>query len=310
MLRVRQCRYWLMICVVIASMGCCKRKLAIDEGGQVSPLASDDPGLEDSGESHRDSKIDRTIKCFNAAIRINKSANRYFERLQGGVPRAGRIPVIQFKRESTQQVCQDAKKDVTPPMPEIDRIMPRYVELVEALSKQLEQMADYYKSKAYGSDNFKKGKETHDAFKKGHEEFRGLHDALAEAIDEVTNKRDDESIERESKVKGLRYHFLVFLRDAKMFSREIAKDKPDIARFSALKAALDQSHGLLMKHALAHPEEIDRAFMFEMYKGRAEAFVESVRNVDANELRDRDLDNMLDKYNSMVDASNLVRWRP
>jgi hypothetical protein len=38
--------------------------------------------------------------------------------------------------------------------------------------------------------------------------------------------------------------------------------------------------------------------------------VESVRSADPSKLDDRDLDDMLNKYNAMIDASNLVRWRP
>jgi hypothetical protein len=296
--------------VAIAAVGCCKKKLAQDGEESPTPVASNDPGIEDPGESHRDSKVDRTIKCFNAAMRINKSANEYFKRLRGGTPRAGRVPSILFKpAENTHELCVEAKADQTPPMPEIDRLMPRYVDLVGALSGQLDQMDRYYKAREYASDGYKKGREMHEVFRKDHEEFQKLHEALSDAIDDVTDKRDDESIEKESKAKELRYYSLVFLRDAKMLSREITKDKPDKGRFFESKAKIESSHKAFLEHAAAHPDQVEKAFMFGMYKGRSETFIESVRNADPNRLRDRDLDDMLNKYNSMIDASNLVRWR-
>ncbi len=299
-----------LVCVAIAALGCCKKKLVEDGEELPTPVASNDPGIEDPGESHRDSKVDRTIKCFNAAMRINKSANQYFKRLRGGTPRAGRVPSILFKpAENTHELCVEARADLTPPMPEIDRIMPRYVDLVGVLTKQLDQMDRYYKAREYALDAYKKGKEMHEVFKKDHEEFRKLHEALSDAIDDVTDKRDDESIEAESKVKGLRYYSLVFLRDAKMLSREITKEKPDKARFFEVKGKLEASHKAFLEHATEHPDQVEKAFMFSMYKGRSATFLESVRNVDPNKLRDRDLDDMLNKYNSMIDASNLVRWR-
>ena len=76
-----------LACAAVAASGCCKKRT---DDGEEAGGASNDPGLEDPGESHRDSKVDRTIKCFNAAMRINKSANYYFKRLRGGKPRAGR----------------------------------------------------------------------------------------------------------------------------------------------------------------------------------------------------------------------------
>lgn len=309
---VRRSRWtWIgaLACVALTTSGCCKKKMA--EGDDAPPaVASTDPGLEDPGESHRDSKVDRTIKCFNAAMRINKSATYYFKRLRGGKPRAGRTPSILFKpAANTNQICEEAKTDLTPPMPEIDKIMPRYVELIGLLTKQLDEMDQYYRAKAYKTDKYKKGQELHEAFKKNHEEFKKLHEDLSHAIDAVADKRDDESIEKEAKVKGLRYFSLVFLRDAKYLSREITKDKPDKKVFAELKSKVEASHKAFVEHADNHPEQVAKAFMFSMYKTRAEAFVKSVRDANPNKLSDRDLDAMLDKYNSMIDASNLVRWR-
>jgi Protein of unknown function (DUF3829) len=301
--------FFVLACVAIASAGCCKKKTP-DVGDIPSAIASNDPGLEDPGESHRDSKIDRTIKCFNAAMPINKSANYYFKPLRGGAPRAGRTPSILFKpKPETNALCEEAEKDLTPPMAEIDRIMPRYVELVANLSKQLDDMDQYYKAKGYETDKYKKGKALHEVFKKDQEEFQKLHEELAAAIDAVTDKRDDESIEKEAKTRRLRYFSLVFLRDAKFLSREITQDKPDKAKFAELKSKIEASYDAFAEHAGSHPDQVSRAFMFGMYKSRADAFIESVRDADATKLRDRDLSNMLNKYNSMIDASNVVRWR-
>lgn len=305
-------RVWfvLLACVAIASAGCCKKKTPDIGEDDPSAVASNDPGLEDPGESHRDSKIDRTIKCFNAAMRINKSANHYFSRLRGGTPRAGRTPSILFKPPAnTNALCEEAKTDLTPPMPEIDKIMPRYVELIASLSKQLDEMDQYYKTKEYKNDKYKRGKAMHEVFKKDHEEFQKLYNELTVAIDAVADKRDDESIEKEAKAKGLRYFSLVFLRDAKYLSREITKDKPDKAKFAELKTKIEASHKAFVDHAGGHPDQVAKAFMFSMYKSRADAFISAIRDADATKLRDRDLDNMLNKYNSMIDASNLVRWR-
>jgi hypothetical protein len=309
-------RRWVSLLVGVAavaglSASCCKKKTAIEGEDIASAVASDDPGLEDPGETHRDSKVDRTIKCFNAAMRINKAANHYFKRLGGGLPRAGRVPSVLFAPPpNANQLCQEAKTDLTPPMPEIDKMMPRYVELVASLSRQLEDMDRYYRDKGYKSDGYKRAKQMHGVFKADHEEFQKLHDELAEAIDAVADKRDDESIEKESKVAGLRYFSLVFLRDAKLLSREVTKDKPDAAKVSDLRNRIEASHKGLSDHAAGHPDQVGKAFMFAMYKGRADTFVESVRSADPSKLDDRDLDDMLNKYNAMIDASNLVRWRP
>ena len=187
--------------------------------------------------------------------------------------------------------------------------MPRYVELINSLFKQLDEMDEYYRGKEYESDKYKKGQELHETFKKDHEEFKKLHEELSHAIDAVADKRDDESIEKEAKTKELHYFSLVFLRDAKYLSREISKDKPDEKIFAELKAKLEASHKALVNHTSNHPEQVSKAFMFSMYKTRADAFVQSVRDANPNKLSDRDLSAMLDKYNSMIDASNLIRWR-
>lgn len=303
-------RGWMVIaaCVALVAAGCCKKKT--EDLGEVPVVASNDPGPEEPGESHRDSKVDRTIKCFNAAMRINKSADYYFQRLRGGKPRTGRTPSILFKPPTnTTQLCNEAKEDLSPPMPEIDKIMPRYSELVGTLTKRLDDMDQYYKSKEYKNDKYKKGVELHEVFKKDHEEFEKLHNDLGTAIDAVADKRDDESIEKESKAKGLRYYSLVFLRDAKYLSREITKEKPDKKTFADQKAKVEASYKDFADHANAHPDDVGKAFMFSMYKSRADAFIGSVRDTNPAKLTDRDLENMLNKYNSMIDASNLVRWR-
>lgn len=304
-------RGWITLtaCVVVFGAGCCKKNA--DEGNDIpTPMPSGDPGLEDPGESHRDSKIDRTIKCFNKAMRINKSASYYFERLRGGKPRAGRIPSIVWKPPAdTNKVCDEAKSDTTPPMADIDEIMPRYVELAARLAKQLDAMDQYYKAKEYKTDKYEKGQEMHEVFKKDHKEFKKLHQDLGKAIDTIADQRDDESIAKAAKTKGLWYHSLVFLRDAKFLSREITKAKPDKKVFADLKTKLEASHKAFANYASKHPEQVSKAFMFSMYKGRADSFVVAVRDANPNKIRDRDLDNMLDKYNSMIDASNLVRWR-
>ncbi|HNS99586.1 MAG TPA: DUF3829 domain-containing protein [Polyangiaceae bacterium] len=299
------------VMVLMVALGGCQKRLAAEQQELAPEMGADDPGLEDPGESHRDSKVDRTIKCFNGAMRINKAAQHYFGRLAGGLPRPGKVPsVVGVPPATTLQLCQEAKADLTPPMAEIDRIMPRYVELVASLIRRLEQMDKYYKEKGYRGDGFRQGKQMHESFKSEQEEFQKLHDQLASAIDAVADKRDDEAIHKESKTRRLRYYSLVFLRDAKLLSREITRDKPDVPTITTMRLRVADSHKDLSTRAMSHPDEVDKAFMFAMYMGRADTFVQTVRNVDPTKLVDQDLDDMLNKYNAMIDASNLVRWKP
>jgi hypothetical protein len=244
-------------------------------------------------------------------MRINRSAAYYFQRLRGGKPRVGRTPSIAWKpQKDTAETCEEAAADLTPPMPEIDGIMSRYAELVAILTKRIDDMDEYYRTKECDTDHFKKGASMHEAFKKDHAEFEVLHDRLAHAIDKVADERDNDAIEKEAKTKGLRYYSLVFLRDAKYLSREITKDRPDAKTFGELKAKLEQSHAALSNHASQNPEEVSKAFMFAMYESHADEFVSAVRDASTARLRDRDLFHMLDKYNSMIDRSNSVVWQP
>ena len=296
--------------VALTVLGCCKDEPKPPADDPL-PVASNDPGVEDPSESHRNSKVDRVTKCFNASMRINQAANHYFQRLRGGKPRVGRTPSIAWKpQKDTAEICEEARTDLTPPMKEIDEIMPRYAALVAGLTKQIDDMDQYYRTKEYDTDRLNKGVAMHEAFKKDHAEFEVLHDRLAHAIDKVADDRDDDAIEKAAKTKGLRYYSLVFLRDAKYLSREITKDKPDPQTFGDLKAKLEQSHTALSNHAGQHPEEVSKAFMFAMYESHAEEFVSAVRDANASRLRDRDLDHMLTKYNSMIDRSNSVVWQP
>jgi len=195
-------------------------------------------------------------------------------------------------------------------MTEIDNLMPRYVDIVAALARQLEDMDRYYKEQEYRRDGFKRGKEMHEAFKVDHEEYRRLHEALAECIDEITIKRNDESIENESRNAGLRYHSLVFLRDTGALMREVAKANPNADQLVTIRNRTQASHQELTEHAASHPSDVETAFMFSTYKGKADTFMVSVRSLGPNKRSPRDLDNAINNYNAMIDASNLVRWRP
>jgi hypothetical protein len=295
----------LVACLWAALAGCCKRK---SDAGET-PSATGEPTATANPRETRAVKIDSVIKCFNAAMRINKSADYYFRRLRGGKPSELRTPSILLKPQSnTSQLCDDAKSVPAPAMPEIDKLMPNYASLTAKLTKQLDEMDQYYRTKEYKSDKFGKGIEMHEAFKKDHEAFQKLHDQMSNAIDAVTDKRDDETIQEESAKKGLRYHSLVFLRDAKMLSREISREKPDAKVFGDLKAKLEANYEGFSDHASANPDQVGKAFMFSMYKSRADDFIGSVRSASPKP-RERDLGNMLDKYNAMIDASNLVKWR-
>jgi hypothetical protein len=186
--------------------------------------------------------------------------------------------------------------------------MPQYALVAARLAKQLDDMDVYVRAQQYRSDKFKKGLEMHEAFKKDHEAFQKMHDQMSIAIDAVADKRDDETIERELANSGLRYHSLVFLRDAKMLSRELSKQKVHAKVFGDMKAKLEASYKGFSDHASSNPEQVSKAFMFSTYKSRADDFIGSVRSASSKPSA-RDLANMLDGYNAMIAASNLVKWR-
>ena len=290
--------------------GCCKKRTPIDDNRE-SLTSANLAGLEAPGALQRDAKLDRIIKCFNAAMRINGAANNYFVRLGGGSPRPGRVPSILFApTPGPAQTCLEAKAGSTPMMAEIDKLMPRYVDLVASLAQQLEEMDRYYTNKEYLRDAFRRGREMHEVFKSEHEEFHRLHGELAECIDEVADKRDDQLIELAARSAGLRYFSLVFLRDAKTLVRELASNEPDAVRVAEGKSQVLEGHQVLTDHATNHPDQVRVVFMFTTYRSRVDTFVDSLRTMDCSRLVDRDLDNVIGNYNAMIDASNLVRWQP
>lgn len=294
----------------LATSGCCKKKLSgdgTDPRPGASGAESGDAPLSDGGHE----KLNAVIKCFNNANRISKSAEYYFSRTRKLEPAKGRAPSgMSYKPpQDTAATCDKALNDKKTAMAEIDAVLPEYVPLVKQLATQIEDMDEYYRSKQFEVDKFAKGKEMNASFKSNVEQFEKLHDKLGAAIDTVADKRDDESIAKESAKKQLRYHHLVFLRDAKLLVREVTKDKPDQSKLQELKGKVEASYQAFNGHVKAHPEQTSKAFMFTMYKDRAEEFIGAVRSASAPVMKERELNAILDKYNAMIDASSVVTWR-
>jgi len=193
-------------------------------------------------------------------------------------------------------------------MPEIDRLMPRYAEVVNSLTRRIQEMDRYYKDKEYKRDAFERGRSLHSGFVSDHAEFLKLHDELANSIDALLEKRDDDVVELESVVAGLRYFVLVFLRDSKQLAGELTKNKPDPARVAELGKTARESHREMSVNSTAHPGQVDEAFMYSAFKGRADTFAESLRRLESRRVLERDIGAAINNYNAMIDAANLVQW--
>jgi tetratricopeptide (TPR) repeat protein len=297
----------------LAAAGCCgkfKKGSESSEGpaGSVPALAASSDIDPESGMSHGHAKVDRGVKCFNRTMRIGESGSRYLGALRGGEPSKARVPYVLEAYDDGPKLCKEAKADPDPPNPEFDRTVGPFSESVDKMTPLLKEMAEYYKTKKYEVDKFAQGKTLHAQFKTEYDKFKKAQDDFEKALDLAADKVDDERIAKAKLKMDLRYHSLVFMRDAKFMIREATKKKPAEAEVARLRGALDTSYDAFSGWATSHPDQATKAFMFGTYKDRASDFIAAVRGARGNALRDDDVDRMLKAFNSMVDASNRVKW--
>jgi len=88
------------------------------------------------------------------------------------------FPFSQAVRE-----CSIAKRMAQPAAPELDAEVARYEEAVVALNKELTDAREYYASKSYEQDDFKRGKELHQELVKAFGTLDERVDALGTAVE-------------------------------------------------------------------------------------------------------------------------------
>lgn len=294
---------------LLLTISACNRKLGADKlpGAAEVEVQTRNSSVSTTATN----KLDRCIKCFNAAMRINGATQAYFAQVQHQLPRLSHLPGRVAKADpNTHSLCQQAAHDKSQLLVEFDSILPRYTELARILVLTLEQMDKYYREKQYEKDNLTLAHKYHNTVTSTLAEFEPLHEQIADAIDKQAETRDDIALEAECcDPSNLRYGALVFLRDSRRLSHEIARTNHDKSRILELRHAVLLSHDQMVQCANDNPTQVDDTFMFLPFRVRSQHFANAVRQANVRTLTNASVDNILATYNLLVDASNLLRWK-
>lgn len=303
-----------LIALSISIVGCCNNftdffnKMADAAPVSVGSEESSSANSTEPTELTEHARLDRCITCFNDALQINKSGNRYLRYLRGKEPSKKRVPSILTPPSGVVKQCNEALGDKQPPLADIDRTLPPFIESVSKMAPLLKQMRDYYSTREYETDGFAKGKTFHETFKVEFEKYRKTLEQFEKALDVALDKKDKEQIAAASKNQNLYYHFLVFQYDAKQFVNEITKDSPDTAEIDKLKTAVDTSFRKLNEYANEHSEEVEKATLYPFYKSHSQTFIGQVRTMKKAKPTAEQAARIQDSYNQMIDNSNKIRW--
>ena len=133
------------------------------------------------------------------------------------------------------------------------------------------------------------------------------HAGFTRLIDAHADRRDQRSIVSEFVAGGrLRFASLRFLEDAKFASREVSRSAPHEAVLDAL--ALQCVHSYAELERVTSEVGTDGVINWLDYAEKAAAFSKLLSEARPDGFSEDELNGILAAYNTMIDASNLVRW--
>lgn len=295
--------------LAMTTAGCCEDGPAASAEAGAAQWGAEEGGAALAPKQEpAERKLDLVIECHNRANRLMRLVGLYFGSLGGETPGPKRIPTVERAVEDAPQACAEARAATTPPIPEVDGVMVQYAQLVGAVEQDLAELERYYGGESYKADDFKDGKRLHQRLQRDHEAFAPLHERLGAVVEAAEDRREAQEIERASAHEGLRHRQRVFQRDAKLFVREAMKKEPDAGAMKQLLEHAEASWAGLGERAKAHPDELAKARMFGVFEARGAQFMEAARGWKPGKGNEDASRRLVDAFNAMVDALNVVKW--
>jgi hypothetical protein len=208
--------------------------------------------------------------------------------------------------------CKAAAKDgpgKSPSLPDLEAAQTEYTDSLVALADHVNALHKYFEQQDYKDDKWAQTKTRMPEVVKLFERWRAANDKL----DTLLDAKEDESNAQmlsylESTVgKNAQYHTLAVLAKAKGFLRCLEAEGCDAA-FKELEAV----HGQFDEYTTGNKAAVDQITLFSWFDSAEEDyFVEAkkfMRGLRDGTLEDNAVNEVIEKYNALIDGSNRVHF--
>ncbi len=333
---------WWVVAALLAAVACtsgCDKLKALGQKGVDSdgtdPSSASGGGGDDAQLSE---KVDPYVDCINQVSPAVFNSRRYYlswcDEKSGPTGKERHVYGL-HKLHSTERCKQgiDKAAGLKPSLPEIEKVAAAYKAAVVKLEPIAQKAYDYYHQKNYKDDKMAQGKQMHPelmaaftAFEKADKDMRAK---VAKVKDEL-QERQLASLEKQEGKKLRWHHVSVMIEAKKLIRLGEVDDVPDLdlPAFSTQLTRYEKALGALDVYAKGHKAETDKVLLFSSFVDAGKEFLSA-----SKEMMRRKRDNkkwtqsermrlrsnakwvdghpaqVMDKYNSFIDASNRLHWR-
>jgi hypothetical protein len=290
---------------------------------------------EEDKDAQLGDKLSEYISCLNyTSKRETESRSLYLTYIVNEkVGPTGKEPNHYAPMDVGAENCYghlDKAKTLQPALPELEATAETYRKALQELDPVITEAAKYYQQEDYKDDKFAKAKALHPRLMSAYDKFEEANKAFENqviALNDQVGARQFARLEKDPS-RRLQYLSQKALNGAKALIKlaDIRTLKElDQPKFEAAVQDYDKSVNELEQYASAHKAEVDKATMFSSYESQSDAFLKSCKELLRRKRDNKDFnkeflsrDNpksvdghpaqIIDKYNSLIDASNDIRY--
>jgi len=295
---------------------------------------------KDDEDAELAEKLNKYIPCFNRASKsVLSSRRRYLSWVdpEKGPQGNERLVYGLYKLNSSGvDACKkgiDQGKELEPELDDLEKQAKKYKKALEKVEPVVAKAHKYYDRDDYKGDKMAQGKALHKELVAAFTAFVDADNALRKAFAKHKRGMAERELKRIKKHEGKSLHWharkLIIEGKALIEVADVAADEELDQK--KLKKALDdyeEAQEKLAKYAKKHKAEVDKVGLFsnfvdstEAYLKAAKSFQRRVRDKQPFSRGEQTLINagnakmveghsahMVDKYNTLIDRSNSLRW--
>lgn len=332
--KLRQVLVLLCVGVLLASSGCDFIKKQMEQAEEKAEEKKKDDANVELGK-----KLNGYIPCFNqAAKRIFDSRRRYMQWLddpQAGPTGSEKVVYGLYPvDDSAVDSCKSgiaAAKDKPPTLEDLEKEAASFEVALGKVLPLIAKAHKYYDGKKYKEDKMAEGKAMHKELMGALDAFVEAENSFGKSFDVTKRQMAERELKRIAKEEGekLRWHSAGMMMDAKdLYDISTAGEQMDLDKTKPALEKFEKSHQAMSKYATEHKSEAAAVTMYSSYQSATDDFLKSMKayyahNKEKKEFSNSDIaqiqrgnakmveghpSHLLDKYNKMIDRSNLLSW--
>jgi len=290
---------------------------------------------EEDKDAQLGDKLSEYISCLNyTSKRETESRSRYLTYIANEkVGPTGKEPNHYGPMDVGAQSCYghlDRAKTMQPPLPELESSAENYRKALQELDPVISEAAKYYDQEDYKDDKFAKAKALHPRLMGAYDKFEEANKTFETQVITLNDQVGARQFARLEKDPARRLQYLSqkALNGAKVLIKlaDVRTLKElEQPKFEAALQDYDKDVSELEEYASSHKVEADKATMFSSYESRSNDFLKSCKELLRRKRDNKDFNKeflsranpksvdghpaqVIDKYNSLIDASNDIRY--